>query len=194
MQLNSDKVSQSAVLPRSERSLPTGVQAVGPVSSSEMISLSVILKPLKELDLTQLHGARVSSADYAKMYGADPVAENLVRQFATTHGLTVDEKASSPIRRTIVLRGPASSMQHAFGCELRRYEFRNRNEFTQSFGGREGTINIPANLIGNVEAILGLDNRPQASAHFRRVGAVGAHAAMVTHTDQSNTAVQVAQI
>jgi kumamolisin len=194
MQLNSEKASHSTILPRSERSLPIGVQTIGPVNSGEMISVSVILKSLKELDLNQLHGARLSSGDYAKMYGADPVAANLVRQFATTCGLTVDEKASSPIRRTIVLRGTASSMQRAFGCELKRYEFRDRDGFTQGFRGREGAITIPSNLIGNVEAILGLDNRPQASAHFRRVGAVGAHAAMVMHTENSNTAVQVAQL
>jgi hypothetical protein len=59
MQVNSEKASHSAVLPRSERSLPIGVQATGPVNSGEMISVSVILKPLKELDLHQLHGARL---------------------------------------------------------------------------------------------------------------------------------------
>jgi kumamolisin len=194
MQLNSGKASQSEILPRSERSLPSGVQSIGPVNSGEMISVSIILKPMKELDLNQLQGTRVSPDDYSKMYGADPAAANMVRQFAATYGLTVDDRASSLIRKTIVLRGSAATMQQAFGCELKRYKFRDSEGLTQSFRGREGAITIPSNLIGSVEAVLGLDNRPQASAHFRKVGAVGAHGAMVMHTDNSNTAVQVAQL
>src|SRR6185312_172840 len=38
---------------------------------------------------------------------------------------------------------------------------------------REGAISLPKELIGSVEAVLGLDNRPQAEPHFRIAGEQG---------------------
>ncbi len=50
---------------------------------------------------------------------------------------------------------------------------------------REGSIRLPAELADAVEAVLGLDNRPQAQPHFR------AHAGAA---NTSYTPVQVAQL
>jgi kumamolisin len=54
---------------------------------------------------------------------------------------------------------------------------------------------VPSDLANIAEAVLGLDNRPQATAHFRKAGAAGSHAAAPRNAaDQSYTPVQVAQL
>ena len=47
---------------------------------------------------------------------------------------------------------------------------------------REGGIQLPASLMGVVEAVVGLDNRPQAKPHFRVFKAQAASAAPGSYT------------
>ena len=80
--------------------------------------------------------------------------------FAREFNLKVE--ADSAVRRTIQLTGTAADMQKAFGVELKQ---------TTIDGAecrvREGGIRIPLSLAEVIEAVLGLDNRPQAKPHFR---------------------------
>src|SRR6185312_6596636 len=70
---------------------------------------------------------------------------------------------------------------------------------------REGAISLPKELIGSVEAVLGLDNRPQAEPHFRIAGQQGNLTARIAqgtgfasaHAAASNTSytpIQIAQL
>src|SRR5258707_1867039 len=59
-------------------------------------------------------------------------------------------------------------MQKAFGVTLVH-----RAHEGASYRVREGSITLPAELIGPVQAVLGLDNRPQAQPHFRVLGEAG---------------------
>jgi kumamolisin len=61
-----------------------------------------------------------------------------------------------------VLSGTVAQFGQAFGVELKHYECPGG-----TYRGREGTIQIPEELEPVIEAILGLDNRPQARPHFR---------------------------
>jgi len=186
--------SQSVLLPRSERSAPAGARILGPVDGDESISISVILRRKTPIDLDQLGGHSLSRAEYAQKHGADAVAADQVRRFAAENRLTVDDAQSSLVRRTLVLTGTASAMQRAFGTDLKRYEYQDRDGVTQQFRGREGSLKIPGNLAGAVEAVLGLDNRPQATPHFRKIGGIGSHAAAARQAGQSYTPVQIAQL
>lgn len=182
-------------LSHSERSLPVGARMMGSVDPGEFVRVSVILKRMQTLDLKQLGGRRLSNEDFAKRHGADPAAANMVRQFAAAHDLTVDESASSLVRRTVALRGTAAAMQKAFAVELKQYESQDRDGRTYHFRGRQGALVIPVELANIVEAVLGLDNRPQASAHFRRLNAARNGVADPQRaTDQSHTPAQVAQL
>ena len=60
------------------------------------------------------------------------------------------------------LEGSAEDMQRAFGVKLEHYEHQGCR-----YRARTGSILIPADLAGSIEAVLGLDDRPQAKAHFR---------------------------
>lgn len=62
-------------------------------------------------------------------------------------------------RRVVTAEGTVAQMQTAFGVSLSRYQVG-----TTVFRGRTGSVRIPGHLRGVVEAVLGLDNRPQAHA------------------------------
>jgi kumamolisin len=98
--------------------------------------------------------------------GADPDDVALVEQFASDQGLAVTRVDLAA--RTVDLAGTVSQMDSAFGVELARYD---REGVT--FRGREGDVHLPAQLVGVVRAVFGLDDRPQTRAHFLVAGPVG---------------------
>lgn len=145
----------------SER-LPAGTR-LGDVSKDEIVEISVILKPMARREVPQSGGAAVSREEFAARYGADPGVIEQVKAFARQYNLTVTEVSSE--RRTVKLSGNAADMSSAFGAKLERYE----HEGVQ-YRARTGAVQIPKDLAGSIEAVLGLDNRPHAKPHFRRRG------------------------
>lgn len=145
-------------LPGSERQ-PIGSR-VGALSDDEIIEVSVILKPKSPVKIPRPRGPVMSREEFAAKCGADPAAIEKVRAFAREHGLTVGEV--SVARRTVKLKGTAANMSLAFGIQLEQYGYEG-----QDYRARIGTIEVPEDVGESVEAILGLDNRPQARAHFR---------------------------
>jgi kumamolisin len=97
----------------------------------------------------------LSRREFASRYGADPKDRALVGAFAEAHGLTV--RQSSGPRRSVVLAGPADRMSAAFGTKLVRY-----HSAHGEYRGRKGSVQIPTELAPVVQAVLGLDDRPQA--------------------------------
>ena len=72
--------------------------------------------------------------------------------------------ASAPKRR-VILSGTAGAMEKAFGTGFMYY----KNSATgEQFRARTGSVSVPVELKDAVVAVLGLDNRPIAKAHFRR--------------------------
>lgn len=141
---------------------PIGTR-VGDQPGDETVDVSIILKPKARAVMPQSGGATTTRAEFAKAYGADTAAIAKVRQFAKEYGLTVVEK--SVPRRTVRLEGTAANMMKAFEVKLERYE-----DQGQPYRFCSGSIKLPAELAPSVEAVLGLDNRPQAKAHFRVLG------------------------
>ncbi len=82
--------------------------------------------------------------------------------FAVHAGLRVVE--SSAAKRSVRLAGTAGAMSKAFGVELRRYAHAGG-----SYRGRVGPVQIPMELAGVVQAVLGLDNRRVGRAYKRTV-------------------------
>jgi kumamolisin len=149
---------------------------------TEPITVSVLLKPRTELDPKTLSdaGRRLSPSQFAERHGPDPASVQIIHAFAAEFGLR-SEVAKPEGRCTIHLTGPEDALSAAFGVSLRHAD---------SDAGplrlREGAIMIPETLSGHVLAVLGLDNRPQAKAHFRIA---------TRHTSNlSYTPVQVAEL
>lgn len=152
--MKNDKVT----LTGSERQ-PLGTR-VADQPLDEMIEISIILKPATRAPIPDRQGTVVSRREFAEKHGAPDRVISRVKQLAKEYDLRVTEV--SPQRRTVKLQGAAADMMRAFEVQLDRYE----NEGKQ-YRARRGGIKLPADLVDSVEAVLGLDNRPQAKPHYR---------------------------
>lgn len=140
--------SPRTVLPDSHRSAPSG-EKTGAVDPNQHAEISVYLKApaAHSPDRASLQQSRRSQL-------AAPVAR--LKDFAAEYGLTVTLEA--PVRRLVKLAGPLGKLQDAFGTTLDVMEHKGK-----AFRGRRGTLNVPSDLSGYIESVLGLDTRPAAT-------------------------------
>lgn len=176
-------------IPGSEREPMTGAVATGPTDPNQVVEASILLKQRRELNLDDLQGRALSHDEFAATYGADPKHIERVESFASQHGLTIVETPDALARRTVRVRGTVAQMEQAFSVKLEDYSHPDCK-----YRGRTGAIYIPAELADVVQGVFGLDNRPQARAHFRYRempgSAISSHAAgSITYTPP-----QVAQL
>jgi kumamolisin len=157
-------------LPGSERTAPRNAQRMGACPPNEVVRATVVLARRTEPEIDPATGQfpPISRAEFAEIYGADPRDIRLVERFAHRNGLTVVE--SSIAKRRVVLTGTAAAMAQAFGTNLDIYQ----DESGTSFRGRTGALTIPEELGSAVMAVVGLDTRPVARAHFRVAAAPAA--------------------
>ncbi|MGC2584261.1 MAG: S53 family peptidase, partial [Acidobacteriaceae bacterium] len=164
----SSPTQKRIVLPHSERAVPANATRIGPTQPQQVISVSLIVRRKNPLDLQALGGRRVSREEFDQQYAADPADFETLRGFAHQHGLAVDEAASSLSRRTLVVRGSAAAMEKAFGVQLHDYEETAAGRHPgRRFHGFTGPVSLPETHATLIEAVLGLDARPIARAHFR---------------------------
>jgi kumamolisin len=157
------------VLPGSEKAGFAQTADEKSAPSGTKITVSVVVKRKTALSAANRSGKqRLTHAQYRKNHGADPDAVKLVRAFAKEFGLTVAPDTPGPERRTVKLTGTVANMQKAFGVTLLH-----KTHDGTTYRVREGSITLPAKLVGPIEAVLGLDNRPQAKPHFRIAGEAG---------------------
>jgi kumamolisin len=195
------KVSPRTVLPGSEKPSFVPSAAEKPAASGTKITVSVVVRRKAALKAVNRSGKeRLTHSQYRQRHGADPAAVKLVRAFAKEYGLTVAPDTPGPERRTIKLNGTIAAMQKAFGVTLVHKVMEG-----VTYRVREGSITLPSELVGPVEAVLGLDNRPQAQPHFRVLGQTGDIAANIAQAGGfahphaggstiSYTPVQIAQL
>ena len=174
------------ILPGSEKATALDAVRLKATPAKTKMTVSVIVKRKEPLKVNIRGGrtsgpVRVSRAHFKKHHAADPAAIKLVRAFAREFNLKVEPDPSATARRTVQLTGTAADMQKAFGVVLEQ-----KTVNGAEYRVREGAIHLPASLTGVVEAVLGLDNRPQVQPHFR------VHAASAA-APSSYTPPQVAQ-
>jgi kumamolisin len=189
---------QRVVLTGSEKAPASAGSGEKPARPSSVLTVSVIVRRKRPLNTSNLGKERLTRAQYRQQHAADPAAVTLVRAFAKEFGLTVEKGTPKPERRTIKLTGTVTAMQKAFGVTLTQKVLDGN-----AYRVREGSIHLPAELEGAVEAVLGLDNRPQAQPHFRVLGSSvnasiggteGFARAHAKATGASYTPVQVGQL
>lgn len=159
----------------SERQPIPGARSVGKADPTERLEVTVLLRHRAAPDLQSRiqklargdkSGGHIKREDFARQFGADAADISTVKQFASGHGLAVVQEDAA--RRTVVLSGTVAQFNKAFGVDLEQFEHDGG-----SYRGRTGPVHLPDELNGVVEAVLGLDNRPQARPHFRACGAQG---------------------
>ncbi|MGH8182741.1 MAG: S53 family peptidase [Rhodanobacteraceae bacterium] len=148
------KVQNTA--PAMRRHLPSMLRYCGACSPDEPLDVTLVLRRCRPLALPV---PRLTRADFAAQYGADPADVERVRAFGAKHGM--QELACDVACRTLHWRGSAKSLQQAFGVKLGRYEMAPGGA---SFIGCNEAPTLPGPA---VIAVLGLDRRPVAHPHFR---------------------------
>jgi kumamolisin len=155
----------------SERTALPGFNILRRVNPSAIIDLTLSLRPRP--DHKGVGGAQevpvhpteerhyLTREEYAAANGADPEDVRKILEFATAHGLRAGDVNEA--ERTVQLRGTAAAIREAFGVDLFIYQ-RVGPRSSQRYRGRTGPIYIPAELDGIVQAVMGLDDRPQAKA------------------------------
>jgi len=154
-------------LPHSVHAPVPNATQVGKADGNRTIRVSVILNRKTKLDIASLKGRQLSREEYAASYGASQKDFDAVRAFAEANGLKVDENKSSLLRRRVELHGTISAFNQAFGVELNDYKPSGTKQTDARFHAIVGSITVPQELVGSVEAVLGLDNRPIATPKIR---------------------------
>ncbi len=175
------------VISGSERKPVRGARLIHNSHPDQTLEVSIRLRPKSEAKHRELRSAlekpgfkHMSRAEYENAHGADPADLNQIKKFAQEFGLKVHETGTELARRTVVLSGTVSNMQKAFNVELKEYSHPKGN-----FRGRIGAISVPSEYADMIKGVFGLDNRPQAEPHFRRMqqptGKLKAHTATASH-------------
>jgi kumamolisin len=153
----------------SERKPMPGATSVGKSDPAERLEVTVLLRRrngdalkerVKKIGSRAGTGAHLTRAEFDAQFGAAGPDVAAVKSFAGAHGLSVVQEHAG--RRTVVLSGTVAQFNSAFGVDLQRFEHPGG-----SYRGRVGALQLPDELRGVVEAVLGLDNRPVAKPHFR---------------------------
>jgi kumamolisin len=174
------------VLSGSERKPVRGARLIHNSHPDQTIEVSIRIRSKSQAKREEFKSAlakpgfkHMSRANYEKAHGADPADLDKIKKFAQEYGLKVRETGTELARRTVMLSGTVTDLQKAFHVELREYSHPKGN-----FRGRVGAISVPADYSDIITGVFGLDNRPQAEPHFRRMPpsvGIKAHTASVSH-------------
>ncbi|MBV9384685.1 MAG: S8/S53 family peptidase [Streptosporangiaceae bacterium] len=161
-------------LPGSERAQLPEARPAGELDQSARIEVTLVLRRRAPLPAELVEGPEViSNSSLAERYGADPADVMLVSEVLQREGLTVT--ATHAASRRVKVAGSVADVAAAFGTTLRQVESPHPDgSGMTTYRYREGQLFVPAELGGVVEAVLGLDNRPQARAQFRAAAASAA--------------------
>ena len=162
--------SHQSPVPGSERTSLPGAREVEPAHPDERVDVTVVLRRATGADGTASAGATSARSARERTYltrdqleteqgaSAEDIAK--VETFAREHGLSVRE--TSRARRSVLLSGTIRAMNEAFGVTLMRFDHPGG-----SYRGRTGPVHVPDELAPIVQAVLGLDDRPQSTPKFR---------------------------
>jgi kumamolisin len=177
----------------SERTAVHGARIVGAPDPNERIEVTLFLRASTPAPPPAKMGAQLphqkqhlTREQYAASHGANPADIAKIDAFAHEYGLDVLE--TNVGARTVVLSGTIKAVSQAFNTTLSTYEAP-----TGKYRGRTGAVQIPAELDGIVQGVFGLDNRPQARPHVRRIH-VQAGSSAQPRQDRSYSPTQVAQL
>ena len=137
------------------------------IDPAEVVEVTVVLRRRAPVSRQLIEGPQTLTADQlGAEYGADSSDIDVVREVLGAAGLTVTSVDAGS--RRMQVSGFAATVAAAFGTTL-TYTTSPDPVSGVAVGHRHrsGELTIPAALEGIVVAVLGIDDRPQARAHFR---------------------------
>jgi kumamolisin len=175
-----------SVISGSERQPVRGARLIQNSHPDQNIEVSVRLRSKTESKREEMKSALqqpgfkpMSRTQFENTHGADPADLDKIRKFAQEFDLKVHETGTELARRTVILSGTVKNLEKAFNVELKEYSHPKGN-----FRGRVGELSVPAEYAEIIKGVFGLDNRPQAEPHFRRLPqtpGIKAHTATASH-------------
>lgn len=161
--------SRFVAIPGSERQAWRGARRLGPANPGDQLEVTVRLRRKKALPAQAMEARQVparanhlTQLQLEAAHGAEQADVDRVEAFGRQHGLTVLEASAG--RRSVKLRGTVAQFSKAFNVTLDEWQ-----RAGAKYRGRVGSVHIPAQLAGIVLGVFGLDNRPFAKPHFRRL-------------------------
>ncbi len=164
-----------ATISGSDKSAPSKARLVGPADPNATVQVSIYLKPPAPSDPQTTPAQPVARRYKTRQALRDERSRTLapilsrVTDFAAAAGLKVIEQ--DPGRRLLRVEGTVNAMQQAFGTKLNHYQ-----TTSGLFRGRTGVLTAPAEVADDLEAVLGLDQRPIATPKLRRISPSAASA------------------
>jgi kumamolisin len=156
------------LLAGSERLPLTDAQPAGSADQAERIQLTLVTRRVASLPDP---GVLLSREELRGSYGGSPADHNLVTEVLTSLNPAIEVTSSDPGSRRMAVAGPAGVLASVFGAELTMTTSAGPGGAVVTHRYRTGPLQVPAQLDGIVVAVLGLDNRPQATPHFRLASA-----------------------
>ncbi len=149
----------------SRRSALAHVEILGPADPSETIRVTVFLR--RRTPLPPAGSVILTREELREVHGADPVEFEQVRSALEAEGLRI-VLADAGSRR-IQVEGSVAHLSEVFGATLHRARGGAAAATTESahYRYRVGALTVPESIAHATVAVLGLDTRPQAMAHFR---------------------------
>ena len=165
----SEKQSASQELPGSHRE--EFAPATAPVPDDEQIEATLVLRRREPVPQEVLLNP-IPRDEFARRYGADPDDVRAVTAEAEAAGAEV--LSVDPGERRVRIRASAAVVRELFGTSLQSATHTPPDGAEVRFRQRTGPIRLPDELHERVVAVLGLDDRPQATAHFVAMPAAAA--------------------
>ncbi len=134
-------------LPGSTKRTALNARVVGDIDPEHVMTVTAVLRARETFSLKahqKSGGGTMSREEFAAQHGADPDDVLKVEEYAGKHHLSLDDVNLAA--RTIVLRGRTADMQEAFGVTFKLFATEKNRRF-----------------------LLGLDDRPVAKPHLRRL-------------------------
>jgi kumamolisin len=149
-------------LPGSRRQKKDGAVRVADLDPSEQVEVTVTLAGPALPDPSP---GETLSRDELRRYGATPDTIKQVSEALEAHGLRID--GYSELTRSLRASGTVAQMESVFRPKLGTY----RTSGGRVFRGREGDLQIPAELDGLITGVFGFDQRRVAYRKAQRSAA-----------------------
>jgi kumamolisin len=152
----------------SNRQALPGARLGPPVDPAERIEVTLITRRTEQLPSTAAGvPARLSRDELRQSFGSSTTDQDQVAQILTGLDPSLEITSADPGSRRMSITGTAAALSTAFGTELSVVASPGPSGADITHRYRTGPLQIPAELDGIVEAVLGLDDRPQAVPHYR---------------------------
>jgi kumamolisin len=142
---------------------PKDHKKVGPTTSSEQLTVTILLRrkvgASKQAEIVARDAPRPTRDQFVEARGADQAEIDKVVAFAKSAGLDVVE--SDAARRSVVVRGSVAAVNKAFAVQLNDYQYERGK-----YRSHDGAVSLPSDVAGDVEAVVGLTDRPVRAVHF----------------------------